>query len=55
MQIFFDWMYKLVQGLGMAVYRLLPQSPFTDFINNWIPPQFLGWLNWFFPVCQNIN
>lgn len=55
MQILFDWMYKLVQGLGMAVYRLLPQSPFTEFINNWNPPQYIGWLNWFFPVGQILS
>lgn len=46
------WMTTLVQQLGQKVLRLLPLSPFRDFIDNFSPPQYIAWLNWFFPVSQ---
>lgn len=48
----FDWMYKLAENLGRKILPLLPTSPFRNFIDNFVPPQYLGWLNWFFPVGQ---
>ena len=55
MQIFFDWMYKLASGLGRQVLKLLPTSPFRSFIDGFQAPQYLGWLNWFFPVSEIIS
>lgn len=45
-----EWMYGIVQNLGSAVLALLPASPFRGFIDDFVPPTYLGWLNWFFPV-----
>lgn len=41
---------NIVTTLAQSVLNLLPRSPFADAINAWNPPQFLGWLAWFFPV-----
>lgn len=54
MQILIDWMYKLVRDFGHKILSLLPHSPFRSFIDNFQSPQYLGWLNWFFPVKQII-
>lgn len=47
-----DWMNELVQNLGSKVLSLLPTSPFRAFIDGWQAPEYLGWLNWFFPISQ---
>lgn len=38
------------------VIGLLPRSPFTDWIESFTVPNWVGWLNWFFPVgtCLDI-
>lgn len=50
-----EWMYNIVTTLGNALMSLLPTSPFRSFIDNWIPNQYLGWLNWFIPVGQILS
>lgn len=47
-----SWIFNLVSNFGSAVIKLLPRSPFRDFINSWQAPQFLSWLNWIFPVSE---
>lgn len=50
-----QWMQTLVQKLGRKILALLPLSPFRSFIDSWQAPQYLGWLNWFFPVSTIIT
>lgn len=47
-----DWMNELISNLGNKIISLLPTSPFRSFIDGWQAPEYLGWLNWFFPVSQ---
>ena len=47
-----QWMNNLVQNIGSKLLTLLPTSPFRSFISSWNAPQYLGWLNWFFPVSE---
>lgn len=47
-----DFLYKWVAEMGNKIISLLPTSPFRSFIDTWIPPDYLGWLNWFFPVSE---
>lgn len=39
-----------VQKFGDFLMDVLPLSPFAQFYEVWTPPEYLGWLNWFFPV-----
>lgn len=41
---------QLVQKFAASIIQLLPQSPFRDFIEEFQTPEYLGWLNWIFPV-----
>lgn len=50
MQSLYEQIVALVTKLATALLSFFPRSPFTDFITSWVPPQWLGWLNWFFPV-----
>lgn len=50
-----EWITNLVQNIGNALLSLLPTSPFRNFIDGWTPPEYLGWLNWFFPVGEIIT
>lgn len=45
-------MQELWDSFGHTITSILPQSPFTDFINSINNLPYLGWLNWFFPVGQ---
>ena len=47
-----DFIYKWVAEMANKILALLPTSPFRQFIDSWIPPSYLGWLNWFFPVGE---
>lgn len=47
-----SWMSNLISNIGNALAALLPLSPFTDFIDNFVTPEYMGWLNWFFPVSE---
>lgn len=40
----------LFNSLADTVVDLLPSSPFQEFISEFGSFQYLGWLNWFFPV-----
>lgn len=50
-----DWIFELIHNIGNALMKLLPRSPFSQFIANFTPPDYLGWLNWFFPVGQVLS
>lgn len=43
-------MKELFEALGEALIKALPLSPFAEFYGTWVPPEWLGWLNWFLPV-----
>ncbi len=43
-------MINLATRMLNLVIGLLPQSPFADWIDSFVVPEWLGWLNWFFPV-----
>lgn len=47
---------NLVTKVASTLLSLFPQSPFADAINSFSPPEWIGWLNWFFPVgpCLSI-
>lgn len=45
-----DNFFQLLQRFAKMVVDLLPSSPFRGFINNFQAPDYLGWVNWFFPV-----
>ena len=47
-------MKELVTTFLDWVLKLLPTSPFTEFINACSDIPYLGWLNWFIPVGQMI-
>lgn len=47
-----DFVYKWAAKMIASILSLLPTSPFSDFINSWTPPSYIGWLNWFFPVRE---
>lgn len=47
-----DFIYQWVAKMANAIISFLPHSPFREFINAWNPPEYLGWLNWFFPVSE---
>ena len=47
-----NWMVTLVSTFGQKILSLLPLSPFRTFIDNFTPPAYISWLNWFFPVTQ---
>lgn len=43
-------MGKILQSLGEFLAGVLPLSPFQGFIDSIGTFEYLGWLNWFFPV-----
>lgn len=43
-------MKELFEALGESLIKLLPLSPFAEFYGTWVPPEWLGWLNWFMPI-----
>lgn len=45
-----EWMSNLINNIGMGLMNILPLSPFTDFIESVQLPEWIGFLNWFFPV-----
>ena len=49
-----SFMKELVITFLDWVLKLLPTSPFTQFINACANMPYLGWLNWFVPVGQMI-
>lgn len=55
MDALIQWIYTLVGTLGKEVIKLLPTSPFRQFIDNFEAPQYLGWLNWFFPISSILS
>ena len=46
------WMQELFNSFGQMLMTVLPRSPFTEFINSFTVPSWVGWLNWFFPVAR---
>ena len=55
MENIMEFVYKWAAKMAQAIINLLPTSPFRNFINSWNPPEYLGWLNWFFPVSEVIG
>lgn len=47
-----DSLISLIQQFLAKVVFLFPSSPFSDFIDTFQAPEYLGWLNWFFPVSD---
>ena len=47
-----QWINNLITNFGKAVLQVLPVSPFRGFIDSFAVPEYVGWLNWFFPVSQ---
>lgn len=45
-----DFFTTIFEALGEAVLKVLPKSPFRGFLDMIGSFEFLGWLNWFFPV-----
>lgn len=52
MENLFNWLSELVSNFGNTVIQVLPHSPFRDFIDNLVLPDYVGFFNWFFPVKQ---
>lgn len=50
-----DTLNGLLSSFGGFLVTVLPRSPFYDFFNSWEVPEYLGWLNWFFPVSDCIS
>lgn len=50
MQSFWEQIINLVTTVAQSLLALFPRSPFADAIESFSPPEWLGWLNWFFPV-----
>lgn len=47
-----DWLMEMFRNVGQWLMNLLPQSPFRPFIDNLQLPQYMAWLNWFFPIHE---
>lgn len=47
-----SWMDELLAQFRDFLITVLPMSPFRDFINSFDVPDWVGWLNWFFPVTR---
>lgn len=47
-----NWMSTMVHTLGQTLIALLPVSPFRNFINSFNVPEYVGFINWFFPVSE---
>ena len=47
-----EWMMDFIKNVGIWLMKVLPTSPFADFIENFEVPQYVAWLNWFFPVHE---
>lgn len=45
-----DIFTRIWNSLVVGITKVLPTSPFTDFIESFASLPFLGYLNWFFPV-----
>ena len=50
-----DTLNGLLSNFGAFLQSILPVSPFADFFDQWVAPQYLSWLNWFFPVSECIT
>ena len=45
-----DMMSGIFSAFAESLQKVLPLSPFQQFIQNFRSLPYLGWLNWFFPV-----
>lgn len=45
-----DIFTRIWNSLVVGITKVLPTSPFADFIESFASLPFLGYLNWFFPV-----
>ena len=45
-----DVFTKTFQGIGNGLKRVLPTSPFTEFLEEFKDIPYLGYLNWFVPI-----
>lgn len=49
-----NWISELFDAFAILLKTVLPLSPFTEFINSFAVPNWVGYLNWFFPVTRVI-
>lgn len=45
-------LYSVFQNLLNRVLQVFPKSPFTGIVFTFQNSEFLGYLNWFFPVSE---
>lgn len=45
-----DTLNGLLSAFGAYILQTLPRSPFADFFDNYVAPDYISWLCWFFPV-----
>lgn len=50
-----DTFNGLFSSFGGFLMSILPQSPFAAFFASWQPPDYIGWLNWIFPVADCVT
>lgn len=50
-----EWFQQLLQQFGQALQAVLPLSPFRSYIDAIAVPQWLGLLNWLFPVAECVT
>lgn len=50
-----DTLNGLLSSFGGYLKDVLPLSPFSLFFSNWIPPDYIKYLNWFFPVSECLD
>ena len=47
-----EFMMQMISNVGQWLMQLLPTSPFRDWIDALVLPDYVAWLNWFFPVHE---
>ena len=46
-----DMMSGIFSAFAEALTKVLPLSPFRDYLSYFAGWQYLGWINWFFPFA----
>lgn len=47
-----ETMTDIFNTFGALLASVLPTSPFQEYIQAFVPPDWLGYLNWFIPVSS---
>ena len=50
-----EWFQQLLQQFGQSLQAVLPLSPFRGYIDQIAVPEWLGVLNWLFPVSECVT